>query len=107
MTVYALAQLTIRDRARYAAYVTRFFDVFRRYGGKLLAADEHPAVLEGEWTHDKVVLLAFETEALLTTWAESEEYRMIARDRIASTIGPVLLVHGIDESKPLLERSRR
>lgn len=99
MTVYAVAQLTIRDRTRYERYVARFFEVFRRYGGRVLAADEAPAVLEGEWEHDKVVLLAFETESALTAWAESEDYRAISADRMGATSGPVLLVHGIDEPR--------
>jgi uncharacterized protein (DUF1330 family) len=99
VTVYALAQLTIRDSARYARYASRFFEILRRHRGRLLASDERPTVLEGAWHHDKVVLLAFETKLALTAWAESEDYRMIAEDRHASTAGPVLLVHGVDEPK--------
>lgn len=47
MTVYAIAQLKVTDRAAYDRYQARFFDVFRKYNGRLLAADEHPRVLEG------------------------------------------------------------
>jgi len=47
MTVYAIAQLKMTDRAAYDRYQARFFDVFRKFNGRLLAADEHPRVLEG------------------------------------------------------------
>ena len=47
MPVYAIAQLTITDRATYQRYQDRFMDVMRRYKGVVLAADEHPKVIEG------------------------------------------------------------
>jgi hypothetical protein len=37
--------------------------VFRKFGGRLLSADEHPAVLEGAWDRDKLVLMSFPDEA--------------------------------------------
>ena len=52
--VYALGQFTIRDRVRYQQYVRRFHDVLVQFGGRLLAADESPEVLEGSWERDKV-----------------------------------------------------
>ena len=57
MTVYAVAQLTIHDRARYQRYVAAFMPILTKYGGRLLAADEHPEVTEGRWDGDKVVLI--------------------------------------------------
>jgi uncharacterized protein (DUF1330 family) len=43
MTVYALAQISIHDRARYDRYVDRFMEVFQKFEGRLLAADEAPS----------------------------------------------------------------
>jgi uncharacterized protein (DUF1330 family) len=93
--VYVVAQLTILDRARYGSYVRAFAGVLSRFGGQLLAADEAPAVLEGSWARDKVVLLRFESEAAFTLWARSEDYQAISRDRVAATEGTVLMVHGV------------
>jgi uncharacterized protein (DUF1330 family) len=47
MTVYVIVQLKMNDRAAYD-YQARFFDVFKKFSGRLLSADEHPLVLEGE-----------------------------------------------------------
>lgn len=93
--VYAVAQLTIHDRARYEAYVRRFPPVLARFGGQLLAADEAPAVIEGSWDRQKVVLLRFDDERSFEAWAQSPDYREIALDRQAGAEGPVLLVHGL------------
>ena len=95
MTVYALAQISIHDRARYDRYVARFIDVFQQFDGRLLAADESPLVVEGEWPHQKVILMAFPDRAAFELWARSPAYQEIAKDRIASTTGTVLLVAGL------------
>ena len=62
MSVYAIAQLTITDRAIYDHYQARFMGVMKRYQGRVLAADENPLVIEGEWDMEKVVLLSFPDE---------------------------------------------
>jgi len=82
VTVYAIAQLRIHDRARYQRYVAAFMPILARYGGRLLAADEHPEVTEGQWDRDKVVLLAFPV-------------REISADRLAAADTVALLVRGV------------
>ena len=47
MTVCVIVQLKMTDRAAYDRYQARFFDVFRKFSGRLLSADEQPLVLEG------------------------------------------------------------
>jgi uncharacterized protein (DUF1330 family) len=63
LTVYVIVQLKMTDRAAYDRYQARFFDVFRKFSGRLLSADETPAVLEGVWDRDKLVLMSFPDEA--------------------------------------------
>ena len=94
MTAYVLAQLSIQDRARYETYVAGFLPTLKHYGGRLLAADEQPQVLEGAWDRDKVILLAFASSGDALAWAASAEYQAIADDRLAAAEGPVLLLQG-------------
>jgi uncharacterized protein (DUF1330 family) len=65
------------------------------FQGRLLAADEHPQVTEGEWKRDKIILIAFPDAAQAKAWGASEAYQAIATDRVAATDGVVLMVHGI------------
>ncbi len=95
MSVYALARISIHDRARYDRYVSQFMRVLAGFDGRLLAADESPVVLEGTWPHQKVVLLEFPDRGALERWARSPEYTEISRDRVAATTGSVLLVAGV------------
>jgi len=93
--VYAIAQLTITDRATYTRYQARFMGVMAKFKGRLLAADEKPQVVEGVWDRQKIVLLSFPDEAAFREWAESPEYMEIARDRKAGSEAVVLLVKGM------------
>ncbi|AUC94061.1 DUF1330 domain-containing protein [Bradyrhizobium sp. SK17] len=94
VTVYVIVQLKMTDRAAYDRYQARFFDVFRKFNGRLLSADEQPAVLEGNWDRDKLVLMSFPDEAAFRAWSESPEYVEISRDRKAGAQGIVLLAKG-------------
>ncbi len=94
MTVYVIVQLKMIDRAAYDRYQARFFEVFRKFAGRLLSADEHPRVLEGKWDRDKLVLMSFPDEPAYRAWAESPEYQEIAKDRKAGAEALVLLARG-------------
>lgn len=95
MTVYAIAQLRFHDRGSYDRYAARFAEVFAKFEGRLLAADEAPQVLEGAWDREKVVLMAFPDEARFRAWSDSPEYQDISRDRKAGADAVVLLVKGL------------
>jgi uncharacterized protein (DUF1330 family) len=95
MTTYVLAQLTIHDRARYDRYAARFMGVLSRFEGRLLAADESPTVMEGDWPHQKIVLIEFKDRDEALRWASSPEYREIAVDREGSTTATILTVTGL------------
>ncbi|SOJ54305.1 hypothetical protein MSIMFB_01804 [Mycobacterium simulans] len=95
MTVYAIAQLKFTDRASYDRYQTKFMEVFRRHPGTLLAADEVPQVVEGEWDREKVVLMSFPDEDAFHGWAQSPEYQDISKDRRAGADTVVLLAKGL------------
>ncbi|MGY4155540.1 uncharacterized protein (DUF1330 family) [Bradyrhizobium sp. USDA 4461] len=95
MTVYVIVQLKMKDRARYNRYQSRFSDVFKQFSGRLLAADEQPAVREGKWDQDKVVLLSFPDESAYQAWSNSPEYVEIAKDRKAGADAIVLLAKGV------------
>ena len=94
MTVYAIAQLKMTDRAAYDRYQARFLDVFKKFNGRLLSADEHPLVLEGVWDSDKLVLMSFPDEAAFFAFSNSPDYEEISRDRKAGAEATVLLVKG-------------
>jgi uncharacterized protein (DUF1330 family) len=99
VSVYAIAQLWIHDPVRYGRYVERFMEVFKKYKGSVLAADDRPVVFEGPWDGNRMVVLSFPDEASFRDWAESAEYQEIAEDRKAAARSVILMVHGIAGKK--------
>ena len=95
MSVFVIVQLKMIDRAAYDRYQARFLDVFKKFNGRLLSADEHPLVLEGVWDRDRLVLMSFPDEAAFGAWASSPEYLEISKDRKAGAQGIVLLAKGL------------
>jgi uncharacterized protein (DUF1330 family) len=94
MTVYAIVQLKITDRAAYDRYQARFFGVFKNFGGVLLSADDNPTILEGAWDRDRLVLISFPDAAAFHAWANSPDYLEISKDRKAGAQAIVLLAKG-------------
>jgi uncharacterized protein (DUF1330 family) len=95
VTVYAIAALKFTDREAYNRYQAAFMEVFKRFSGTLLAADEAPQVVEGQWDRDKVVLMTFPDEAAFREWAESTDYQRISEDRRAGADTVVVLVQAL------------
>jgi uncharacterized protein (DUF1330 family) len=95
VTVYAIAQLKFTDRDAYNRYQAAFVDVFQRYSGTLLAADDAPRVVEGDWDRDKVVMMSFPDEKAFFEWSESPDYQRISEDRRAGADTVVLLVQAM------------
>jgi uncharacterized protein (DUF1330 family) len=95
VTVYAIAQLTIHDRERYDRYANAFMPIITRYGGRLLAADEAPLRVEGDWDRQKLVLMEFPDRDAFLAWSNSAEYVEIAKDRQAGADTVTVLVRGL------------
>jgi len=96
MTVYVIVQLKMTDRAAYDRYQARFFEVFKKFSGRLLSADETPSVLEGMW---KIILMSFPDESAFQAWANSPGYLDIAKDRKAGADAVVLLAKGFSPQR--------
>jgi uncharacterized protein (DUF1330 family) len=96
MSSYFLAQLKIHDPQRYEKYLEGFNEIFAKYKGKVIAADDGPTVLEGEWSYSRVVIIQFPNENELKRWYESREYQTLAKYRIKSSQADVIIIKGRD-----------
>ncbi|MDZ7670548.1 MAG: DUF1330 domain-containing protein [Gammaproteobacteria bacterium] len=96
MSVYAVAVINIHDRDPYQRYEEGFMDIFAKYQGTLLAVDEAPTVLEGEWPWTRTVLLEFPDENSLHAWYDSEEYQALAQHRFAGSQASIAMVKGLE-----------
>jgi uncharacterized protein (DUF1330 family) len=61
----------------------------------VLAADEAPQIVEGQWDREKVVLMEFPDESAFRGWVECPDYQRISEDRRAGADAVVLLVQAL------------
>jgi uncharacterized protein (DUF1330 family) len=96
VSVYAIGLITIHDRDGYGAYERGFMEIFSKYQGRLLAVDEAPTVLEGEWPWTRTVLLEFPDQAALDRWYRSSEYQALAEERFRAADAAIAVVKGLN-----------
>ena len=94
MAVFCVAQITIAERTAYDRYSAAFMEVFSRFKGTVLAVDESPGVIEGDWTATRLVLISFPDEAAFRDWFDSPAYQEIAQHRHAGSTATILLAKG-------------
>ena len=96
MSSYFMALIDIHDPERYGKYLESFDKVFEKYRGRVVAVEDRPRVLEGDWPAGRTVLIKFPDDRELLRWYESEEYQKLARHRRAASFGRVAIISGRD-----------
>ena len=95
MSVYVIAQIRIHDRTAYARYESGFMAIFARYGGEMLAVDETPVTLEGQWEHTRTVIIRFERSTDARAWYDSDAYQELAKHRWEGSTADIAIVAGL------------
>ena len=94
MAVYAVVNIRISDPDRYAEYREQAPPTIAHYGGKYLARGGKVEVLEGEWTHQRLVILEFESIERFNEWYNSPEYAPLKQVRGETTVSDFVVVEG-------------
>ena len=92
MSCYIIAQIKIHDRGEYDKYENGFDEVFTKFKGIIVAVDEDPVILEGEWPFTRTVLIRFPNEEEAKRWYESSEYQELAKHRHRASTGNIVMV---------------
>ncbi|HWH32623.1 MAG TPA: DUF1330 domain-containing protein [Egibacteraceae bacterium] len=96
MPVYVVATVTIHDRAGYDRYAMGFLPTLKCTGGRLLASDESPEVLEGQFTASKVNLIEFPDREAFQRWYTSDAYQAIMGQRLEASHADIVLLRGFE-----------
>jgi len=94
MSAYFVARIAIHDEQEYGKYLADCERVFSNFNGEYLAVDTAPEVLEGEWSHQRLVIIRFPNSADFKKWYYSPEYQEILKFRLRAARCDSLLVHG-------------
>lgn len=94
MAHYFSAQIRIKDPQEYDRYLENFDEIFSRHKGEILAVDESPTVLEGNWKYTKSVLIRFPSREDFEDWYFSEDYQQIIKYRLNAAECDSILIEG-------------
>jgi uncharacterized protein (DUF1330 family) len=95
MPVYVVAQGRIDNREMLDQYVAKVIPTIQSGGGRILAFDESPEVVEGEVGYPRTVILEFPSPEAFRSWYDSAEYQAILPLRLESTPGTLIVVDGL------------
>ncbi|HRC61975.1 MAG: DUF1330 domain-containing protein [Dehalococcoidia bacterium] len=93
MSVYFVIQEEIHDPEALVEYREKARN--SPHGGKLLAMDDAPIVLEGNWHGGRALIIEFDDEAAFRAWYESPAYQEALKIRLAATDSRSALLHGM------------
>lgn len=97
MPVYVVAQGRVEKPELLAEYVARALPSIRAGGGRVVAFDETPEVVEGTIEHPRTVIVEFPTREAFRAWYDSPEYQAILPLRFESAPGTLIVARGLGE----------
>ena len=96
MAAYIIADVEIKDPARYAEYIKVVPPTIAKFGGRFVVRGGRTEALEGAWSPGRIVILEFPTFERAKEWWASDEYSGPKALRQAASIGSLVLVQGVE-----------
>jgi len=93
---YVIITEAIHDDAGMAAYGRASMPSIGEHGARVLAAEEHVEVLEGQWHGTRTVVLEFESVAAARRWYTSDTYQAALPLRQAASECNAVMLAGFE-----------
>lgn len=96
MTVYVIFQEDIHDNAAFESYKKMSPASIQKFGGRFVVRGGPIEILEGEFEHERIVVISFPDGNAARKWYDSTDYAeaKILRQKISS--GVAVVVEGQD-----------
>ena len=95
MPVYVVAQNRIENRKMLDEYVGKALPSIQAHGGRVVAFDESPEVVEGSIEHPRTVILEFQSHDAFREWYDSAAYQAVLPLRLEAAPGSLIVVKGL------------
>lgn len=95
MTVYVISEVETRDAEAMARYRVLAADSIARYGGRYVVRGGAIETLEGGWTPEAIVVVAFDTAEQARRWYASPEYAEALKVRQTALARRLIMVEGV------------
>ncbi len=94
MTAHVLIDLTVHDLPEMTKYEGAAIALAARFGGKPLAKELHPEIVEGRWSPTWFVVLEFPDRQAVHDFYDAPEYQPLKAIRHAAATSNGLIVVG-------------
>jgi uncharacterized protein (DUF1330 family) len=95
MPAYVIVETNVTDPEQYERYKEAAPASIAQYGGRYVVRGGELAVLEGDWTPPRIVILEFPDLETAQRWATSEEYGEARKLREGAAKLNVVAVQGL------------
>ena len=92
MPAFVIVEVDIIDNEKYDAYKALTPATVSAFGGKFILRGNPVTVLEGEWNHERLVMLEFPTKENAKAWYNSEGYQHAKSVRVGAAKANFLLI---------------
>ena len=95
MTAYVISDVETRDPEAMARYRTLAAESIARHGGRYVVRGGPIESLEGGWSPEAIVIVAFDTADQARAWYASPEYAEALKLRRTALARRLILVEGV------------
>jgi uncharacterized protein (DUF1330 family) len=97
MPAYVIVETDVHDPEQYERYKAASPDAVHGGGGRFVARGGELAVLEGDWSPTRLVILEFPDLEAAKSWYASPQYEEAKRLRAGAANLRMVAVQGLDE----------
>jgi uncharacterized protein (DUF1330 family) len=97
MPAYVIVETDISDPEQYERYKEASPDAVHGGGGRFVVRGGELAVLEGDWSPSRLVMLEFPDLEAATQWYDSQEYQEVRKLREGAASLRMVAVQALDE----------
>jgi len=94
MKAYLVLDFAVRDLPGFRPYVEQIPDFIEKHGGRYIVRGARPAVMEGEWSPELLVILEFPSREAATAFLADPEAQALFALRHQTTDSKLVLVDG-------------
>jgi uncharacterized protein (DUF1330 family) len=92
---FVIVHIAIHDWDGYRRYgLANHLEIFNKFSGKLVGADDDARVIEGSWPLTRAVVIESPSTELARAWYESDEYQAVVGLRHGSATSNLVFVSG-------------
>ena len=95
MPAYVIANVDVKDPARYEEYRKMVLPTIQAFGGRFLARGGKIDSLEGPWHPNRLVIVEFPSVERAKAWWSSPEYAPAKALRQQTSDGSLIVIEGV------------